>query len=130
MRDRVSERSKAINAMLSDAIVRALDGDTLVLTHPAVTLVKRLSEQRNADVIREALKDALGVRYLKSLGRYQTSGVELLSHQRDVVSEKFTVDTVPFAVMPKNRPTGRMRTHRNVDVLIHGRKSLHGQLVT
>jgi DNA polymerase-3 subunit gamma/tau len=61
VRDRVSERSKAINAMLSDAIVRALDGDTLVLTHPAVTLVKRLSEQRNADVIREALKDALGV---------------------------------------------------------------------
>ncbi|MDT5368784.1 MAG: polymerase subunit gamma/tau, partial [Mycobacterium sp.] len=61
VRDRVSERSKAINAMLSDAIIRALDGDTLVLTHPAVTLVKRLSEQRNADVIREALKDALGV---------------------------------------------------------------------
>ena len=27
----------------------------------AVTLVKRLGEQRNADVIREALKDALGV---------------------------------------------------------------------
>jgi DNA polymerase-3 subunit gamma/tau len=61
VRDRVSERSKAINAMLSDAIVRALDGDTLVLTHPAVTLVKRLSEQRNTDVIREALRDALGV---------------------------------------------------------------------
>jgi DNA polymerase-3 subunit gamma/tau len=47
--------------MLSDAIVRALEGDTLVLSHPAVTLVKRLSEQRNADVIRDALKDALGV---------------------------------------------------------------------
>jgi DNA polymerase-3 subunit gamma/tau len=61
VRERVSERSKAINAMLSDAVVRALDGDTLVLTHPAVTLAKRLSEQRNADVIREALKDALGV---------------------------------------------------------------------
>ena len=61
VRDHVSERSKAINAMLSDAIVRTLDGDTLVLTHPAVTLVKRLSEQRNTDVIREALRDALGV---------------------------------------------------------------------
>jgi DNA polymerase III subunit gamma/tau len=61
VRERVSERSKAINAMLSDAVVRALEGDILVLTHPAVTLAKRLSEQRNADVIREALKDALGV---------------------------------------------------------------------
>jgi DNA polymerase-3 subunit gamma/tau len=57
----VSERSKSVNAMLSDAIVRALEDDTLVLTHPAMTLVKRLSEQRNVDVIREALKDTLGV---------------------------------------------------------------------
>ena len=32
-----------------------------MLSHPAVTLVKRLGEQRNVDVIREALKDALGV---------------------------------------------------------------------
>ena len=46
--------------MLSGAIVRALEGDTLVLSHSRVTLAKRLSEQRNADVIREALKDALG----------------------------------------------------------------------
>jgi DNA polymerase-3 subunit gamma/tau len=61
VRERVSERSKAINAMLSDAIVRAIEGDTLVLSHPAVTLARRLSEQRNADVIRDALKDALGV---------------------------------------------------------------------
>ena len=42
-------------------VVSAVDGDTLVLTHRSVTLAKRLSEQRNADVIREALKDALGV---------------------------------------------------------------------
>ena len=61
VRDRVSQRSKSINAMLSDAIVRALEGDTLILSHPAVTLTKRLDEQRNADVIREALKDVLGV---------------------------------------------------------------------
>jgi DNA polymerase-3 subunit gamma/tau len=61
VRERVSVRSKSVNAMLSDAIVRALEGDILVLSHPAVTLVKRLSEQRNADVIRDALKDALGV---------------------------------------------------------------------
>jgi DNA polymerase III subunit gamma/tau len=61
VRDRVSQRSKSINAMLSDAIVRTLEGDTLILSHPAVTLAKRLDEQRNADVIREALKDVLGV---------------------------------------------------------------------
>jgi DNA polymerase III subunit gamma/tau len=41
--------------------VRAVDGDTLVLSHESAPLAKRLCEQRNADVIREALKDALGV---------------------------------------------------------------------
>jgi DNA polymerase III subunit gamma/tau len=61
VRDRVSKRSKSINAMLSDAIVRTLEGDTLILSHPAVTLAKRLDEQRNVDVIREALRDVLGV---------------------------------------------------------------------
>ncbi|MDT5008717.1 MAG: polymerase subunit gamma/tau [Mycobacterium sp.] len=61
VRERVSERSKSVNAMLSDAVVRSLDGNTLMLSHPAVTLVKRLGEQRNVDVIRDALRDTLGV---------------------------------------------------------------------
>jgi DNA polymerase-3 subunit gamma/tau len=61
VRDQVSERSKSVNAMLSDAIVRSLEGDTLVLSHPAITLVKRLCEQRNVDIVREALRDVLGV---------------------------------------------------------------------
>jgi DNA polymerase III subunit gamma/tau len=34
-----------------------------VLTHASAPLAKRLSEQRNADVIAEALKDALGVNW-------------------------------------------------------------------
>ncbi|OBK43469.1 hypothetical protein A5656_01140 [Mycobacterium gordonae] len=49
--------------MLSGATVLAVEGDTLVLTHEAAPLAKRLSEQRNADVIVEALKDALGVNW-------------------------------------------------------------------
>ena len=34
-----------------------------MLTHSSAPLAKRLSEQRNADVIAEALKDALGVNW-------------------------------------------------------------------
>ena len=41
--------------------MRAVEGNTLVLTHDSAPLAKRLCEQRNADVIAEALKDALGV---------------------------------------------------------------------
>ncbi|TGD89704.1 DNA polymerase III subunits gamma/tau [Mycolicibacterium sp. CH28] len=63
VRDKVRDRSKPLYAMLDAAIVRAVDGDTLVLAHPSAPLAKRLSEQRNADVIRDALKDALGVNW-------------------------------------------------------------------
>ena len=38
-----------------------MEGNTLVLSHESAPLAKRLCEQRNADVIAEALKDALGV---------------------------------------------------------------------
>lgn len=63
VRDKVRERSRTTEVMLSGAIVRAVEGDTLVLSHESAPLAKRLAEQRNADVIREALKDALGVNW-------------------------------------------------------------------
>jgi DNA polymerase-3 subunit gamma/tau len=63
VREKVRERSRTTEVMLTGAIVRAVDGDTLVLSHESAPLAKRLSEQRNADVIREALKDALGVNW-------------------------------------------------------------------
>jgi DNA polymerase-3 subunit gamma/tau len=61
VREKVRERSRTTEVMLSGATVRAVDADTLVLMHESAPLAKRLSEQRNADVIREALRDALGV---------------------------------------------------------------------
>ncbi len=61
VRDKVRQRSRTTEVMLAGATVRAVDGNTLVLTHESAPLAKRLCEQRNADVIAEALKDALGV---------------------------------------------------------------------
>lgn len=63
VREKVRDRSRSTEAMLASAIVRAVEGDTLVLSHPAAPLAKRLAEQHNADVIREALKDVLGVNW-------------------------------------------------------------------
>lgn len=63
VREKVRERSRTTEVMLAGALVRSVDGDTLVLSHESAPLAKRLSEQRNADVIREALKDALGVNW-------------------------------------------------------------------
>ncbi|OBF39641.1 DNA polymerase III subunit gamma/tau [Mycobacterium sp. ACS1612] len=61
VREKVRQRSRTIDVMLAGAIVRAVEGDTLVLSHESAPLAKRLVEQRNSDVIRDALKDALGV---------------------------------------------------------------------
>ncbi|HXO82171.1 MAG TPA: DNA polymerase III subunits gamma/tau [Mycobacterium sp.] len=61
VRDKVRERSRTTEVMLAGATVRAVEGNTLVLSHESAPLAKRLSEQRNADVISDALKDALGV---------------------------------------------------------------------
>lgn len=63
VREKVRERSRTTEVMLAGAIVRTVEGDTLILSHESAPLAKRLSEQRNADVIREALKDALGVNW-------------------------------------------------------------------
>ena len=63
VREKVRERSRTTEVMLAGAMVLSLDGNTLVLSHESAPLAKRLTEQRNADVIREALKDALGVNW-------------------------------------------------------------------
>ncbi|OBH57880.1 hypothetical protein A5682_23295 [Mycobacterium mantenii] len=63
VREKVRQRSRTTEVMLAGATVRALEGNTLVLSHESAPLAKRLCEQRNADVIAEALKDALGVNW-------------------------------------------------------------------
>jgi DNA polymerase-3 subunit gamma/tau len=63
VREKVKQRSRSTEAMLVDATVRAVEGNTLVLAHKSAPLAVRLSEQHNADVIAEALKDALGVNW-------------------------------------------------------------------
>ncbi len=59
--DKVRERSRSLAVMLAGAVVRTVDGTTLLFNHESAPLAKRLNEQRNADVVEEALKDALGV---------------------------------------------------------------------
>ncbi|WP_019973108.1 DNA polymerase III subunits gamma/tau [Mycobacterium sp. 141] len=61
IRAKVRARSKTLDAMINDMTVLALDGNTLVLSHVSPQLAKRVTEPHNAEVIREALKDALGV---------------------------------------------------------------------
>jgi DNA polymerase-3 subunit gamma/tau len=61
--DKVRERSRTLSAMLAGAMVSGVDGTTLVLSHESANLAKRLGEQRNLDVIQDALRDALGLQW-------------------------------------------------------------------
>ncbi len=61
VRDKVRERRRPTDVMLDGAMVVAVDRDTLVLSHVSAPLAKRLNEPRNVEIIRDALKDALGV---------------------------------------------------------------------
>ncbi|MEO6880669.1 MAG: DNA polymerase III subunits gamma/tau [Mycobacteriaceae bacterium] len=61
VRNAVRTRSRTTEVMLSSATVRRIEGDTLVLSHDSAPLAKRITESRNADVVREALRDVLGV---------------------------------------------------------------------
>jgi DNA polymerase-3 subunit gamma/tau len=61
VREKVRSIRRPTDVMLDGATVLAVDGDTLVLSHPSAPLAKRLVEQRNSEIIREALKDTLGV---------------------------------------------------------------------
>ncbi|AWV48622.1 DNA polymerase III subunits gamma and tau [Mycobacterium leprae Kyoto-2] len=63
VREKVRQRSRTTEVMLAGATVRAVEDNTLILTHGSAPLAKRLSEQHNVDVIAEALKDALGVNW-------------------------------------------------------------------
>ena len=56
-------QSRSIEAMLVNATVRAVENDTLVLSIGAPSLARRLSEQRNVEIIAGALHTVLGVRW-------------------------------------------------------------------
>jgi len=88
VRSAVRGRSRTTEVMLSSATVRRLDDGTLVLSHDSAPLAARLSEPRNADVVRQALRDVLGVDWA-------------------VVCEATSTDAAPPAAPPSApRPSG------------------------
>jgi DNA polymerase-3 subunit gamma/tau len=92
VREKVRQRSRTTEVMLAGATVRAVEDNTLVLTHDSAPLARRLSEQRNADVIAEALKDALGVKWRV---RCETSAPEPAAMSEAPAKEDAPADDSP-----------------------------------
>ncbi|EHR63603.1 DNA polymerase III subunit gamma and tau [Saccharomonospora cyanea] len=55
----VRNMSRSTEALLTGATVHSVEGTTVVLTHPAQPLVRRLSEPRNVDCIARALSQVV-----------------------------------------------------------------------
>ncbi|AOS61055.1 DNA polymerase III subunit gamma and tau [Actinoalloteichus hymeniacidonis] len=56
----VRERSRSLEAMLSDATVHAVQGNLVLLTHMSAPLARRLADSRNSEAIAAALGQVLG----------------------------------------------------------------------
>lgn len=56
----VRKNSRSTEAMLTNATVQSIEGDTVVIAHMAAPLARRLAEPRNADAIATALGEVLG----------------------------------------------------------------------
>jgi len=56
----VRKNSRSTEAMLTNATVQSVEGDTVVIAHTAAPLARRLGEPRNADAIAKALSEVLG----------------------------------------------------------------------
>ncbi|MFH5209518.1 DNA polymerase III subunits gamma/tau [Antrihabitans sp. NCIMB 15449] len=61
VRAKVRDRSRTVEVMLSGATVADVRDGVIILTHESAPLAKRLMESRNAEVVRDALRDVLGV---------------------------------------------------------------------
>ncbi|HET9142196.1 DNA polymerase III subunit gamma and tau, partial [Actinophytocola sp.] len=56
----VRKNSRSTEAMLTNATVHAVEGETVIVSHTAAPLARRLGEPRNVDAIAEALRSVLG----------------------------------------------------------------------
>jgi len=56
----VRKNSRSTEAMLTNATVQSIDGDTVVIAHTAAPLARRLAEPRNVDAIAKALTEVIG----------------------------------------------------------------------
>ena len=108
--EKVRERSRTLDVMLAGAMVRAVEGSTLVLSHQSAPLAKRLAEQRNASVIEEALKDALG---MDLRVRYEVGDPVPASRRPLRSSSKSTRLSVPKKTACSPRPAATTRRPRD-----------------
>jgi DNA polymerase-3 subunit gamma/tau len=60
----VRKLSRSTEAMLTNATVQSIEGDTVVIAHTAAPLARRLGESRNVEAIAKALESVIGGKWV------------------------------------------------------------------
>lgn len=92
--DAVRATSRSTQAMLTNATVHSVEGDTVIISHTAAPLARRLGEARNVDAIAEALRSVLG-------GNWHVRTVHAAADQ---AGPPAPVEPPPSAPEPPRRP--------------------------
>ena len=97
----VRKNSRSTEAMLTNATVQSVEGDTVVIAHTAAPLARRLGEPRNVDAVAQALGEVLGGRWVvKCVHAEQSTGGPVVAQKPRAEPPTYTRPTQPAAAAP------------------------------
>ncbi len=101
----VRKNSRSTEAMLTNATVQSVEGDTVVIAHTAAPLARRLGEPRNVDAVAQALGEVLGGRWVvKCVHAEQSTGGPAVAQKPRTEPPTYTRPTQPAAAAPAQEP--------------------------
>lgn len=107
----VRKNSRSTEAMLTNATVQSIEGDTVVIAHTAAPLARRLGEPRNVEAIAKALGEVLGgqwhvkcVHATQNAAATQSAGVKVRSEPPTFTRPTQAQPPAPAAQQPAPAP--------------------------
>jgi len=101
----VRKNSRSTEAMLTNATVQSVDGDTVVIAHTAAPLARRLGEPRNVDAVAQALGEVLGGKWVvKCVHAEPSAGGPAVAQKQRSEPPTYTRPTQPAAAAPPAAP--------------------------
>ena len=101
----VRKNSRSTEAMLTNATVQSLEGDTVVIAHTAAPLARRLAEPRNVDAIANALTEVLGGKWqVRCVHAEQGAGGTAVAQKQRSEPPTYTRPTQPQPQAPAPAP--------------------------
>jgi DNA polymerase-3 subunit gamma/tau len=104
----VRKNSRSTEAMLTNATVQSIEGDTVTIAHTAAPLARRLGEPRNVDAIAKALGEVLGGQWqVKCVHAAQNTATQSVQQKPRNDPPTFTRPNQPAAAPQQQQPAPR-----------------------